>query len=221
VVETDGGLIAVGGVPGADSAGAWRSTDGETWERIGEDIEHAFWWSVAEGGPGLVASGWRRDPEPVAAVWTSADGGETWELAPDPEGRDLSEGAHLLATDSGLIMVGGSLLGDEARIWTSPDGLDWSNAEIAGGLADAMIRSVVAVPFGHLAIGASDAGATVWLSTDDGATWAPFGDPVPDAYFISAFPTDDGLVISGATQTGTVETGIDARAMIWTATFGE
>jgi hypothetical protein len=84
-----------------------------------------------------------------------------------------------------------------------------------------MIRSVVAVPFGHLAIGASDAGATVWLSTDDGATWAPFGEPVPEAYFSGAFLTDAGLVLTGATQTGTQETGIDARAMVWTATLGD
>ena len=63
VVATEDGLFAVGGVPGADAAGIWRSTDGETWERTGGEFDHAFMWAIAEGGPGLVAVGWRRNPD--------------------------------------------------------------------------------------------------------------------------------------------------------------
>ena len=220
VIETGDGLFAVGGVPGADAAGVWRSTDGgETWERTGEDMEGAFVWSIAEGGPGLVISGWRRNPDPDAAVWTSADAGETWELADDPEAFTLSEGMDVLATDSGLIMTGGSLTGEEARIWTSPDGRTWSLAHVEGGLTGAMVHSVTATPMGHLAVGALGRDAAAWLSTDDGATWTPFGDPVPEAFFFEAHVTGDGLILSGATQTGTLETGIDARAAIWTVSL--
>jgi hypothetical protein len=216
VVETDGGFFAVGGVPGADSAGVWHSPDGESWARIGEDVPAAFFWSITEGGPGLVIAGWRRNPEPDAAVWTSADAGQTWTLAADPELGVLAEGTDVLATDAGrLIMVGGSLTGDGAHIWTSADGADWSLADVDGDLADATVRNVVATPIGHVAVGAIGTDAAAWLSTDDGATWASFGDPVPEAYFHNAFVSDGDLLLLGVTQTGTVETGIDSRAMIW------
>jgi len=124
-------------------------------------------------------------------------------------------------TDSGLIMTGGSLTGDAAKIWTSPDGVTWSLADVEGGLTDAMIHDVTETPIGHLAVGAIGMDAAAWLSIDDGATWVRFGELVPDAFFGHAFVTDDGLLLAGATQTGTLETGIDARAMIWTATLGE
>lgn len=221
VLSTDDGLIAVGGVPGADAAGFWRSDDGTTWERIGEDIPAAFLWSVAEGGPGYVAVGWRRDPDPSAAVWTSVDG-RSWELAPDPEGYAGFEATDIAVTASGaLVMVGGNAFGGEGRIWTSPDGLAWTVAEVEDGLVESTVRSLVDTPIGLVAVGAVGMDAAAWRSTDEGATWRPFGEPVPEAYFDDALATDVGLVPFGATQTGTLETGIDARAAIWTAALAE
>jgi hypothetical protein len=218
VVETADGFLAVGGVPGADSAGLWRSPDGEAWERIGSDVPSAFFWSIAEGGPGLVVVGWRRNPEPDVAVWTSSDGGATLELADDPEQATLAEATDVVATDSGrLIMVGGSMLGGQAHIWTSDDGIGWELAEVDGGLEDALVRSVIATPIGHVAVGAIGTDAAAWRSTDDGLTWEPFGEPVRDAYFNDVAATDAGLFLFGATQTGTQETGIDSRSAIWFA----
>jgi hypothetical protein len=220
VIETPDGLVAIGGVPGADAAGAWRSTDGgETWERTGDDVPGAFFWSIVEGGPGLVVAGWRRNPEPDAAVWTSADGGATWQLADDPEDLELAEGVDLLATDAGFVMAGGSMLGGQARLWTSPDARTWTLAEIEGGFDGAMIRTLLATPIGLLAVGAAGSDAAAWISTDGGATWSRFGDPVPEAYFSTALVTDEGLFLGGATQTGTQETGIEARAATWLATL--
>jgi hypothetical protein len=223
VIEAaDETLLAVGGVPGADSAGFWRSTDsGVTWERTGDELPASFLWSVAQGGPGFVAVGWRRTPDPSAAVWTSTDG-TNWEAATDPEGFEGFEGIDVVATPSGaLVMAGGFVAGGEGRIWTSRDGVDWSTADVNGGLTDAGIRHIVVSSTGLIGVGSTGTDAALWLSTDDGATWAPFGDPVPDAYFTNAFATDAGLVLTGATQTGTLETGIEGNAAIWLATFGE
>jgi hypothetical protein len=220
VVETDAGLIAVGGIPVADAAGAWRSTDGgETWQRIGEDIEHAFLWAVSEGGPGLVASGWRRDPEPTLAVWTSDDGGQTWTLAPEIDGGSGFEGTDLLAGPDGrLVMVGGLVEGGEARIWTSTDGLAWTVAEVSVSLQEAGLRSVMAAPFGLVALGYREMNGAALVSTDGGRSWQPLAELEPEAYFTSALVTDAGqLLIGGAMQQGTPETGIDAHAMIWVA----
>jgi len=223
VVEDGGGiLIAVGGVPGGDSAGFWRSTDaGETWQRSGADIPQAFLWAVTEGGPGFVAVGWRRTPTPSAAVWTSTDG-VTWEAAADPEGFSGFEGIDVVAAPNGtLVMAGGLVAGGEGRIWTSTNGVDWSIAEVEGGLMKAGIRSLVVTPIGLVGVGHRNMDGAAWLSTDDGASWAPLGEPLPDAYFTNAFPADDGLIIVGGTQTGTLETGIDGRAAVWLTTLGD
>ena len=63
--------------------------------------------------------------------------------------------------------------------------------------------------------------ARAWIS-GDGRSWVPLGDPVPEAYFNDAFVTDDGtLLVIGATQQGTLETGIEARAMVWVGAVGD
>ena len=218
VVATDDGLFAVGGVPGADSAGVWHSTDAETWTRVGGDLDHAFLWSIAEGGPGLVAVGWRRNPEPDLAVWTSADAGQTWDLAPDPEGFAGFEATDVAALPDGtLAMVGSSFDGSGGRMWTSPDGVTWSLAYDTpdGGYA----RTVVLTPAGVIGVGGDDElQGRAWFSAD-GVAWAPLGEPMEGAYFAAGYATADGLLFIGATQAGTFETGIQSHAAVWLATL--
>lgn len=219
VIATDDGLIAVGGVPGADAAGIWRSTDGETWERAGEDIEHAFLWSITEGGPGLVAVGWRRDPDPSAAVWTSVDG-SAWTLSPDPEGYELYEGTDVVDFDGTLVMVGSSFQAPGGRIWTSTNGIEWTIAD-APGFEGAYPRNVIETPRGLVALGGGEAMAgSAWISPD-GIGWESFGEPLPGTYFHSGFVHDGVLLAFGATQAGTVETGMEAHAMIWSTPLSE
>ena len=220
VVATPDGLFAVGGVPGADSAGIWRSADGETWERTGGDIEHAFLWSIAEGGPGLVAVGWRRNPDPDLAVWTSPDGVD-WSLSPDPEGFAGYEATDVVDLDGTLVMVGSSFSGEGGRIWFSEDGITWEVADVAGEMDGAYARAVALTPAGLVALGGSTTAmeGMAWISAD-GRSWQPWGIPVPNAFFNGAHAADDGLVLlTGATQAGTLETGIEAYAMIWSATL--
>jgi hypothetical protein len=220
VVATELGLFAVGGVPGDDAAGIWRSTDGEIWERTGGEFEHAFMWAIAEGGPGLVVSGWRRNPEPDLAVWTSADG-EEWTLAPDPEGFEGFEGTDVIDYNGTLVMVGGSVFESEPRIWTSRDGVAWEVADFSEDLVEASTtRMLVATPFGLLALGGRGMDGAAWISRD-GHSWAPFGETIPNAHFTSAYLTDDTLIVPGATQEGTLETGIETHAMIWIGSLGE
>ena len=220
VVFTDLGLFAVGGVPGADAAGIWRSTDGSTWERTGGDFEHAFMWAIAEGGPGLVAVGWRRNPDPDLAVWTSADG-VSWTLSPDPEGVEGYEATDVIDLDGTLAMVGSSFTGEGGRVWFSDDGLAWDLADVAGGMTGgAYARGLTRIPGGGLVAvgGGGNMQGMAWFSTD-GRSWEPLGDPVPNAFFNAAFATDDGLLLTGATQDGTLETGVQAYATVWSATF--
>ncbi len=116
-------------------------------------------------------------------------------------------------------MVGSAFDGRGGQIWTSPDGLTWNLAEVAGGMDGTYARSLVATPTGLVAVGGGDdAAARAWISSD-GRSWEPLGEPVPDAYFNAAFATDDGLVVAGATQTGTLETGIESHAQLWTVSL--
>ncbi|HEX7171212.1 MAG TPA: sialidase family protein [Candidatus Limnocylindria bacterium] len=218
VVATEDGLFAVGGVPGADSAGIWHSTDAETWTRVGGDLEQAFLWSIAEGGPGLVAVGWRRNPEPDLAVWTSADAGQTWDLAPDPEGFAGHEATDVVALPDGtLAMTGSAFDGTGGRMWTSTDGVAWAIAHESP--VGAYARSLVLTPAGVVGVGGDDElRGRAWISTD-GVAWAPLGDPLEGAFFASAFANDDGLLLAGATQAGTLATGIQAHAAVWIATL--
>lgn len=218
VIATDDGLYAVGGVPAADAAGIWHSADGAAWERIGPDFEQAFLWSIAEGGPGLVAVGWRRNPEPDLAVWTSTDG-QVWELAPDPEGFAGREATSVVALPDGtLVMAGSGFDGSGGHVWTSTDGRTWDLGDFDP--ADGSVRSLVVSPWGVIGLGGGhDMSGRAWISAD-GRTWVPLGDPVPEAYFNDAFVTDEGLVFAlGGTQSGTLETGITGRAMIWSASL--
>ena len=217
VVVTDDGLFAVGGVVGTDAAGIWHSTDAENWQRIGDDFEHAFLWSIAEGGPGLVAVGWRRNPEPDLSVWTSADAGVTWDQAPDPEGFAGFEATDVAALpDGSLAMVGSAFAGTGGRFWLSTDGLDWSVVMETDG---AWPRTLTPTPLGLVAAGsAGEQLGGAWLSTD-GLDWSPLGEPVEGAYLTGVHAADEGILFSGATQAGTLETGIEAHAAIWLATF--
>jgi hypothetical protein len=221
VVATDLGIFAVGGVPGDDAAGIWRSTDGERWERTGGDFGGAFMWAIAEGGPGLVVTGWRRNPEPDLAVWTSADGID-WALSPDPEGFRGFEGADVIDYDGSLVIVGNSLALDEreARIWTSDDGLDWRMSDVSTSLVDAAIRSLVATPSGIVAVGGRGNDAAAWVSRD-GLKWDAFGDTIPNAFFNAAFVNGGTILVAGATQEGTTETGINVYPVLWLAAAAE
>jgi hypothetical protein len=217
VISTDDGLFAVGGMPGADSAAVWHSTDGEAWERIGEDFEHAFLWAIAEGGPGLVAVGWERDSagNPHLAAWTSADAVE-WTKASDPEGFEGAEATDVVATPDGrLLMTGSAFDGSGGRFWTSADGTGW---ELVGELTDGgWARSLTITPAGVVAGGGGeDMAARSWLFPD-AHTVEPLADPLPGAYFHALHPTDETLLAMGATQAGTLETGIQAHATIWFA----
>jgi hypothetical protein len=176
----------------AADAAVWTSVDGLTWLR-GPHDEAVFGGpgeqrmdSVTVGGPGLVAVGSasRQGPDVPAddrdfdmyeaAVWTSVDG-LTWSRVPDADVVAVSDDEpeamlSVTAGGPGLVAVGGDSedqCGSAEAIWTSPDGLTWSqlpDQSPCGGEASNDLRmiSVTVGGSGLVAVGWDVKGAAVW-----------------------------------------------------------
>jgi hypothetical protein len=202
VIQTDDGFLAIGGIVAADAAAVWTSPDGETWQRAAAadpDLEHAFMWAVTQGGPGFVAVGWRRNPEPDLAVWTSTDG-QDWALAPDPPGAAGFEGRDVAEIGGSLVMVGGLVTGGEVAAWVSSDGKRWEAADPSDSFSGAAVNAVIRTPAGLLAVGSRGDDAAAWTSVD-GRSWTVVeDDALADAYLDDVFAIDEGSVAVGATQ---------------------
>lgn len=214
IVAGDDGFVAVG-------QGIWTSNSGEAWTRIAEtgQLEGSFLWTVARGGPGFVAVGWRPNPEPDLAVWTSVNGRD-WGLAPDTPCGQGFEGRDVVERDGMLVMVGDRVEGGTAGAWTSTDAVTWRPAEPSGSFwASAMVR-VIATRSGLLAVGSrnvDDAG--VWTSSD-GRAWEAVDDLVfADAYLTDATVSGGVIVLVGATQK--VIAGSASYTSAATAWYGE
>jgi|GEM_PF-1096643 len=199
-----GDCCVTGGVPDADAV-VWTSPDGLTWSRVPHD-EAVFggdgnrqMFDVAVGGPGLVAvgrDGPAVDGEGHAAAWTSADG-LTWSRVPHDESVFGGPGEQRMLSVTvggpGLVAVGFEtpvgLLGRDAAVWTSIDGLDWSrvphDVDVLGGESAQMV-SVTAGGPGLVAVGSDglstfansaepfdepSVAAAVWTSVD-GLEWS-------------------------------------------------
>lgn len=142
MVATERGLWAIAG-DWLEPDVLWHSIDGTEWTQ--RDIatlfgEGAVVQRIIEGGPGLVAAGFRPSGSTQEAVtWTSADG-ERWDMsplgfiAPEPEGSyqmTRIEAEHLAVSPTGAVVVVSS--------WESMDyGLLEPNVQSAlpGGLRE-------------------------------------------------------------------------------------
>lgn len=241
-VTTGGpGLVAVGtSAPGLhkDDAAVWTSTDGLRWNRVPDDSgvftgagDHHM-ADVVAGGPGFVAVGSVGSVDTgVAAVWTSQDG-LAWTRVGHSEEVLGGDGWQFMTSvtlsDFGLVAVGGDGSGGDlvAAVWTSPDGLVWSQVVDTGGAlagsGDQVMASVTVGGPGLVAVGrekpGSDFDSVVWVSPD-GASWTRidngdvFGGP-GDQVVGQVVEVSGGLIAVGYER-------IDDRdAQVWESTDG-
>jgi hypothetical protein len=237
------GLVAVGVGSGVDwDAAVWTSVDGSTWNRVPGDPavfggdDRQVMYSVAAGGPGLVAVGYDESGVAArAAVWTSADG-LTWSRVPHDEavfgGPNSQNMESVTSGGPGLIVVGVHRSGEagdrDAAVWWSVDGLKWDRVidpAAFGGAENQFIRSVTAGGPGLVAVGNDDASgdggaAAVWWSKD-GLAWnrvvhddAVFGG-VAQQYMWWVTVGGPGLVAVGHDGSGG-----DQDAAVWTSADG-
>ena len=224
---------------GPQTAVVWTSVDGTTWTRVPDNdavFGSAYFGAnvggVIAGGPGLIAVGSHigvRSVVNYAVVWTSADG-TTWSRVPHDESV-FGDAAMSSVTPfgSGYVAVGRTGeprtgKGNNAAVWTSPDGITWSRgpliewassetigegmSQVAAGSAG----SLVAIGWerskqeGHLS-------PPIWNSSD-GITWSRLSDD--EAVFGGG-----GIAVVFSGGPGFIGVGsVGADAAVWTSPDG-
>lgn len=157
----------------------WVSTDARNWRRAATDsaaFAGAGITDVVQGGPGLVAAGYREDPgetsEPVGGlIWTSVDG-IAWHRAGNEDLFDLNEGnlTAVARTGLGFVAVGADI--DGSVLWTSSDGLHWTRLPRDSSFRGAGSSAITEFQGEILALGARfpDGAPLVWRSSG-GQRW--------------------------------------------------
>ncbi|MFC0037468.1 hypothetical protein [Actinomadura rayongensis] len=156
--------------------------------------------AVAYGPAGYVAVGTGFG---TAAAWRTTDL-VSWTGAPTPKG--VAKGSWLAgvaATASGYVAVGGRRTAgrDAPVLWTSPDGLTWTQATppaLPPGLVTGSFTQVVAVGNRLVAVGrgttASGPAGFVASSADGGAHWTAALRPEAN---VTAAATPQGFALAG------------------------
>ncbi|RLE14435.1 MAG: hypothetical protein DRJ28_05745, partial [Actinobacteria bacterium] len=195
------GLVAVGFDPGADfrqDGVIFASDDGVAWTRLAENdpaltTGTVLIYGIVEGGPGLVAVGmscpdigFPCEDGPFPTVWSSVDG-TSWNRSPVGVSNGSME--DVVATDNGFVAAGlvwesdGDVVSNRPTIWTSPDGVNWSQAwqddpvqRTDGPQPGGYIGMLAVNPDGLIiAVGTAEDGVgevvvAVWISTN-GQDW--------------------------------------------------
>lgn len=218
VVPGGPGFVAVGNVRGTDAAAVWMSADGMRWQRVAHQasLDRAFMWDVTATPQGLVASGWRRDPEPSAAIWLSRDGRE-WTLGSVAGGQGFQ--IRAVSAFGGRFVAAGDLeRGHQAAVWTSDDGRAWTRVS-AGTFGGASITTLLPIGDQLIALGGRGGSAAVWTSRD-GLSWSSIADePTFGGAHLTAGAWSMGRAVAvGATQVPIEGTGsYISHAMAWQA----
>jgi hypothetical protein len=192
----------------------WVTTDGYDWKSLqpaafGE--EWANGWDTTFTGGGNSDS-WRiNDVVGVAgaivavgedlgpAIWFSTDG-YAWQRIEVEIGDFASHDVRIweVATDGTGFVAMGTTGGEFTRnvlVWTSPDGLDWSQAPVAFGAALGQVRELAAFDGGYVALGWNE---MLWTSPD-GTVWQQetTGPPMTDVSLSGVGQIGSRLYVTG------------------------
>lgn len=209
-VSEDGTLLSHRSTEdGRFEAGTPLETE-ETFLRLGGAVRlpDGRWFALGSGGS------YQRDGDEELAYETigfvSADG-LAWErvdvtgfVAPAEvndvaivDGTIVVAGAYRLAEDPGMG-------GFEAHVWTSTDGTEFTELDLAGVRPPRGYRhesyagQVVAAGDRMITSGRVDSSAAVWTSDDDGETWQQVSDEVlADTYSLSGLAAVGDVVVAG------------------------
>ncbi len=216
------GFVAVGSLETVEGESPMTlvvafSPDGADWEevdpgslpmaRVGSGVD------VFSGPGGFVIAG--QDPEGGLFSWFSSDG-RAWAASNLPAveaGR-----AVMTAADAGWVALTAESPGESAasaRVWTSSDGLDWSEVQPSSAPpawdGDAGAHLAVRGDTWMLAPTSGPLDPTVWVSVDQGVTWDEndvHREPGSGWYVLNDLDvTEDGFVLVGSHDVDQPELG--------------
>lgn len=209
VAADDERIVAVGHLnfeaqasPGSlDPVGAaWVSDDGATWLLL-TDVPQLRDIIATDDGFLAVENAGR-----APAIWRSPDGRQWDRVA---AGSELGNGViyRLIESEDGFVAVGTSVNiavergSQDAVVWRSSNGRDWTRIWNQGGLGDGSILDVAVRDGRYVAVGAGPGpGDAIWVS-DDGETWQRNVDQVISQRGLEVFGVVaglDGFIATGA-----------------------
>lgn len=211
LVSTPGGLLGAG-ILGADAT-AWTTTDAVTWTPVtlaaGARALHVM---AGPDGTLVVAGalgGLQGDSSP--AVWTSVDAGLTWSqtiLDGLPVGYWSIPAAAVTPLGFLVTLSEPGQSGSIGHVWTSPDGIAWSESFVdqEGSLLAAGSVGTDALVIGHGQV----------MRSSDGVTWTPAKVKSFDGWLVRDVMTlaDGRLFAAGDAFVGQVESALAT----WTGT---
>jgi len=226
LAATGDGFIAVaaasrGGAEITDQTVVWTSVDGSAWQIRPADaeLERFVPAAVAANAAGIVIAGTSTDvPEAEAGAVVVSAAGDTWERVATPQFGTIVALPDLFVAASAS---------EPPSIWTSRDGMAWTQVAGAAELGEGSIQKLRVLPIGGaetiVAVGRASAGGGpgMWVGSGEGVTdWrrvALDGDPAIVGVFDVA-GSDDGQLAIGfvgyccrlfawSSPTGTVWTG--------------
>ena len=222
IARSDQTIVAVG-TAAQEMAGAWTSSDGESWAAVGAaDAFSGFQiQAITSRSEGFIAVGFRTIGAAEGgsfAAWTSPDG-KAWSLTSDA--KQGLEPTGLVGGGPGLVAVGSTLtdVGSgtyAARVVTSSDGTNWTLLASRPAFEKSRMSGIAKGGPGFVAVGSTSgtipARAVVWTSSD-GVTW----DRVPDSPVFA----DSLMLAVTAGPAGLLAVGSGANgAAAWTSADG-
>ncbi|MFC0037039.1 hypothetical protein [Actinomadura rayongensis] len=189
VTRAGRGYIAVGhrSFGKSDAPILWRSPDGANWQRVtgraigmktGKDALGALRYAVATGRTILVSGTVVKRKSTVAGVWSSTDGGRTWQALGAPTASGAFGDLHLAANRSGFLAVrrGKSGSARPGIAFRSGDGRKWEQAgTIEAGSGIEPLR-LAGDDSGFALLAATADGREVAFQSADGSAWGQGAD---------------------------------------------
>ena len=171
VTATPDSFVAIGyrEVDGVRNGVVWRSTDGEMWEAVDDNLFTGVeLLDVSPAPGGMVALGVdSRADRPQAIAFHSTDG-HVWErLGPLPGG--VGTYPNSLGGDETAVLVAADDVDGNAILWRSVDGRSFERLALGGVARDAVMTPRI-VRGGYAALG-SAGGPPNLLRSTDGASW--------------------------------------------------
>lgn len=205
----------------------WCSSDGESWSQVSESLAwgRRRFGSVVVHGEELWVIGTRESLDVSGCytdVWHSPDGINWLELIPD-EPWECRAGRELGFEDA-LWIVGGIVVpgGDDwlyfDDVWSSPDGLTWTEVTADAPWSGRSGHAVVGYSGDMWVVGGKcgDVFGDVWRSPD-GSNWTSVTDAAPwrNRYLHACVAHDGKLWLLGGTEDVDGKGALSARNDVW------